>query len=65
MDDNEDICGLCGEPGADKMAHPNHWPGERVPDGPMVHAEREDDECRRAHAALSEREREAFLRTVR
>jgi hypothetical protein len=25
-DENEDICGLCGEPGADKFAHPVHWP---------------------------------------
>jgi hypothetical protein len=45
----EDICGLCGEPGADKYHHPHHWPGERVPDGPFVHAECEQEECKRAH----------------
>jgi hypothetical protein len=60
--DEEDICGLCGEPGADKFAHPAHWPGERVPDGPLVHASCEADECARAHAALTERQRDEFLR---
>jgi len=63
--EEEDICGLCGLPGADKYAHPIHWPGEAVPDGPLVHAECEEEECRRAHAALTDKEREAFLRTIR
>jgi hypothetical protein len=36
---SDDICGLCGNPGADKFAHPEHWPGERVPDGPLVHSD--------------------------
>ena len=63
--DDEDICGLCGEPGADKFAHPCHWPGEQIPDGPLVHAECEADECRRAHAALSDDQRRAFLGTIR
>ena len=63
--DDEDICGLCGEPGADKYAHPCHWPGEQIPDGPLVHAECEAEECRRAHAALSDEERRAFLGTIR
>ena len=63
-DDSDDICGLCGKPGADKYAHPVHWPGERVPDGPFVHAECEDEECRRAHAELSDRQRESFLRSL-
>ena len=63
-DESEDICGLCGEPGADKYAHPEHWPGERVPDGPLVHAECEDEECRRAHAALSDKERKAYLQAI-
>lgn len=60
----QDICGLCGEPGADKVAHPIHWPGECVPDGPLVHAECEVEECRRAHAALSDKQREDFLRSL-
>lgn len=62
MCDDDDICGLCGEPGADKFAHPVHWPGERRADGLLVHAACEDAECERAHAALSDEEREAFLR---
>ena len=62
--EDEDICGLCGEPGADKIAHPNHWPGERVPDGELVHASCEDEECRRAHAALSDEQRRQFLGTL-
>ncbi len=45
----EDVCGLCGEPGADKIPHPNHWPGERRPDTDLVHAECESEECGRAH----------------
>ena len=64
MTDEEDICGLCGEPGADKFHHPVHWPGERIPDGPLVHADCESEECRRAHSVLSNRQRQAFLREV-
>ncbi len=60
----EDVCGLCGEPGADKYAHPVYWPGEQKPDGPLVHMECETEECRRAHAALSPHERDAFLRSI-
>ena len=64
IEGEEDICGLCGLPGADKYRHPIHWPGERIPDGMWVHAECESEECRRAHAAMSDRERKAFLRTI-
>ena len=39
MSEDDDICGLCGEPGADKFKHPIHWPGEWIPDGKFVHAE--------------------------
>jgi hypothetical protein len=60
----EDICGLCGEPGADKIPHPIHWPGERVPDGPLVHAQCESDECARAHSLLSDKFRRDFLRNL-
>ena len=59
-----DICGLCGEPGADKYAHPIHWPGEQVPDGPLVHAACESEECGRAHAALNDNQRREFLRSI-
>lgn len=62
--DEPDVCGLCEQPGADKYAHPVYWPGEMKPDGLFVHQACEDAECRRAHAALTDREREAFLRTV-
>ncbi len=61
----DDICGLCGEPGADKWAHPVYWPGERNPGSKFVHKSCEDEECRRAHEALSDKEREDFLRTIR
>jgi hypothetical protein len=64
MTDEDDICGLCGLPGADKIAHPAHWPGEQVPNGPLVHAACEDEECRRAHALLTDNQRRDFLRLV-
>lgn len=64
-DDDEDICGLCGEPGADKIPQPVHWPGERVPDTDLVHAYCESEECIRAHAQLSQAERDAFLEGLR
>jgi hypothetical protein len=63
--DSEDICGLCGQPGADKFAHPCHWPGEQVPDGPLVHADCEAEECRRAHAALTDKQRRDLLGTIK
>ena len=62
--EDEDICGLCGEPGADKMPHPEHWPGEEVADTELVHAECEQAECARAHTALTQQQREDFLRTI-
>lgn len=55
MIEDEDICGLCGEPGADKYKHPVHWPGEANPDGQLVHAECEREECQRAHAEFTRR----------
>ncbi len=91
----QDICGLCGLPGADKYAHPMHWPGERVPmhypvkafmlhgdkydrgwlpaptweeyfdpNGALVHAKCEQAECSRAHAALTDKQRNDFLRSI-
>ena len=68
LDADEDICGLCGKLGADKFAHPVHWPGEQVPDGPLVHAECEKEECRRAHQEFWNRVGEKgvreFLRSI-
>ena len=51
----EDICGLCGELGADKIPHPVHWPGEQVPGSDLVHASCERDECLRAHRDFTSR----------
>jgi hypothetical protein len=58
----EDICGLCGEPGADKYKHPCHWPGEENPEGEFVHAECENVECARAHAEFTRRVGESGVR---
>lgn len=64
----EDICGICGQPGADKMAmHTGggiYWPGEFVPEGDMVHSVCEKEETRRAHSQLSQTQRYAFLRSI-
>lgn len=62
--EEEDICGLCGEPGADKQPHPIHWPGEQVPNSEWVHVECEQEECKRAHAELTDKQRENFLRAI-
>lgn len=64
MDNNEDICGFCGLPEADKIPHPVRWPNEDSAGTVYVHAACEDAECKRAHELLSDRERESFLRTV-
>jgi hypothetical protein len=64
LEEDADICGLCGEPGADKMPAPCHWPGEIVPDTEYIHPECETAEQKRAHAELSPEERAAFLRTI-
>jgi len=61
MNESEDICGFCGQPGADKFPHPVLWPGEQSAGTPLVHAECEDAECKRVHAALTDRERKDFL----
>lgn len=65
---SDDICGICGEAGADKMALWTgggiYWPGEYIPDTDMVHQECEEEESRRAHAALSPDQREAVLRSI-
>lgn len=61
---DEDICGFCGEPGADKVPHPMRWPGEASAGTELVHAECEQAECRRAHAVVTDRAREDFLRSI-
>jgi len=48
-EDEQDICAICHEPGADKMPHPEHWPGEYAPPSDsLVHIECEQEECERA-----------------
>lgn len=64
-EEDSDICGLCGLPGADKLAHPVRWPGEQRPETPFVHADCEAEECRRAHSALTDEQRKEFLRGLR
>lgn len=69
MAEDQDICGLCNEPGADKMAAWTgggvYWPGEQVPDSEYVHQECERAERGRAHALLSQSQRDAFLEGIR
>lgn len=65
-----DICAICGQPGADKIPHPEHWPGEFTPSSnDLVHAECESEECARAHREFMGRVGEKgvrdFLRSVR
>ena len=62
--EDQDICGFCGLPGADKFPHPVRWPGEDSAGNEFVHAECENQECKRAHSMLSDRQRQEFLRTV-
>jgi len=66
--DDEDICGLCGEPGADKMASwtggGHYLPGETIPDTEMVHQSCEMEECIRAYNAMFPEARAAFLRGI-
>ena len=63
---DDDICGLCGQPGADKMALWTgggiYWPGEEKPETELVHAECERAETERAHAALTQPQRDAVIR---
>lgn len=61
---DEDICGFCGLPGADKVPHPMRWPGEASAGTELVHANCESEECRRAHSLLSDQQRERFLRSI-
>lgn len=64
VNDEEDICGFCGLPGADKFPHPIRWPGEQSAGTEFVHAACEEEECGRAHRALSDQQRQSFLRSL-
>ena len=59
-----DVCGFCGQSGADKVPHPVRWPGEESACTEYVHAECENEECQRAHSLLNDRQREQFLRLL-
>lgn len=61
MNESDDICGFCGQPGADKVPHPVRWPGEESAGTVYVHVECEDHECGRAHSLLSDAQRADFL----
>ncbi len=60
--EDEDICGFCGLPGADKYPHPVRWPDEDSAGTKLVHAECEAEECARASALCQGKAREDFLR---
>lgn len=59
--EESDLCGLCGLPGANKIPSPMLWPGQRSPNGPFVHDYCENAETSRAHANISQAQRDAFL----
>ena len=63
-DSDDDICGFCGCPGANKIPHPIRWPGEAHPGSELVHAECEQEECSRAHSKLNDAQRRDFLRSL-
>jgi len=60
----DDVCGFCGKGGANKIPHPIRWPGEESAGTPLVHAACEGEECGRAHALLTDKQRADFLRWV-
>ena len=62
MDD--DVCGFCGLPGADKVPHPVRWPNECSAGTDYVHSACEAAECERAHADLSDGQRAEALRCI-
>lgn len=68
MGEPDDTCGLCGEPGADKMAKWTgggvYWPGEIRPDTELAHADCERDECVRAHAHLTQAQRDRVIDAI-
>jgi len=67
-DESDDLCGLCGLPGANKMALWTgggvYWPGEQRPDSQFVHSDCEHAETERAFTALTPEQRRATLRSI-
>ncbi len=61
MNENDDIWGFCGLPGADKIPHPIRWPDENNAGTRFVHAECEAAECTRASALCQGKARAEFL----
>lgn len=65
---DDDVCGYCNQTGADKMALWTgggiYWPGEFRPDTMVVHAECENAETARAHAALTPKQRQAVIDAI-
>lgn len=64
MSEQDDICGFCGQAGADKIPHPVYWPGEDSAGTEFVHAACENKECRQAHSLLTDDQRRRFLETI-
>jgi hypothetical protein len=62
MEESDDICGLCGLPGADKIPHLCHWPNEAISDTGLVHADCEQEECQRAYSEFYRRVGENGIR---
>ena len=59
---DQDICGFCGLPGADKIPKPVYWPGEDSAGTEFVHMACENAESARAHSLLTDKQRQDFLR---
>lgn len=60
----DSVCGLCGQPGANKVPHPIRWPGEAIPATAFVHAECEQKECERARSQMTEQQARDFLKSI-
>jgi len=66
--ENNDICGICGDSGADKVAlwvgGGVYWPGEYVPETEFVHQSCEQAETQRAFNQLSQSQKDSFLNQI-
>jgi len=60
--EEDDICGFCGQNGADKIPHSVRWPNEQSAGTEFVHSECEQAECARASALITGKHRDDFLR---
>lgn len=61
---DDEICGLCELPGADKIPHPMYWPDERRPDTDYVHIKCEELEEEIGSNLCQGAARMAFLRNI-